>query len=187
MLYRIKENWEDGFAQNELRISELVACTPAAHAALWQFCLNIDLVTAVTCYGAPDEPLRWMLADPRRLTVKSCSDNLWVRVIDIPAALSERRYRAEDRLVLGVQDSFLPENSRAYVLDGSPVGATCRPTDAEPDLELESADLGAVYLGGVRFSTLCRAGRVRECRAGALRRADDLFAADRDPLCITGF
>jgi predicted acetyltransferase len=186
-LYRIKESWEEGFAQNKLNISELVASSPAAHAGLWRFCLHVDLVTSVTSYGAPDEPLRWMLADPRRLTTKSFSDNLWVRLVDIPTALSGRRYRIAGKVAFAVQDHFCPENGGTYLLEGSSNGATCEPTGAEPDLAVDVADLGAAYLGGVRFSTLARAGRVQELRPGALERADTMFAADRDPLCITEF
>jgi predicted acetyltransferase len=186
-LYRIKDNWELGFARNKLSINELVSTTPAARAALWRFCLQVDLIGEVTSYGAPDEALRWMLADPRRLTTKSHGDNLWVRLIDIPTALSARRYATEDRLVIGVRDNFRPDNSGAYLLEGSAAGAICRSTDKDPDIEVEVADLGAAYLGGMRFSTLAQAGRVRECTAGSLRRADLLFATERDPLCITDF
>jgi predicted acetyltransferase len=187
VLYRVKGSWEHGFAQNRVTMSDLITCTPAAHAALWKFCLNLDLVTAVTGYGTPDEPLRWMLADPRRLTARSYGDNIWVRLIDIPAALAGRRYRTADRLVLRVQDRFCPENSGTYVVESEMEGATCRSTAAAPDLELEVADLGAAYLGGVRFSTLAQAGRVQECHPGARGRADAMFAAERDPICRTDF
>ena len=39
----------------------------------------------------PDEPLRWMLADPRRLEMK-VEDQLWLRVLDVPGALAARTY-----------------------------------------------------------------------------------------------
>jgi hypothetical protein len=55
------------------------------------------------------------------------------------------------------------------------------------DLEVTVADLGALYLGGVRATTLARAGRTRELRPGALQRADDLFVWPVAPHCYTRF
>jgi hypothetical protein len=43
--------------------------------------------------------------------------------------------------------------------------------------------LGSVYLGGVSFAELARAGRVEEAKPGALARADALFGWDRHPWC----
>jgi hypothetical protein len=49
------------------------------------------------------------------------------------------------------------------------------------------ADLGAAYLGGVRFATLARAGRVTELTPDALARADTLFTSEPAPWCATPF
>ncbi len=186
--YRVKSNWDGGFPQNALRLRSLVSTSPEARAALWQFLLHVDLVATITGYGSVDEPLRWMLADSRRLRMTGPSDGLWVRLVDIPAALTSRRYQSSDRLVINVTDPFCPENDGNYRLEGAPEGATCKRSKAgKVDIALQITDLGAVYLGGVRFSTLARAGRIEECTRGALRRADVMFASDPAPLCQTGF
>ncbi len=186
--YRVRGQWTDGIAGGVLLLRELFATTPAAYAALWQYLLGVDLVASVQCSTLPvDEPLRWLLADPRRLRVTRLTDDLWLRVVDVPAALSARRYGAADRLVLALSDPFLPHNTGRYTLEGGPDGATCRPTTADPDLALGVADLGAIFLGGVSPTALARAGRVVEERPGALRRADALFGSDRTPYCGTGF
>ena len=186
--WRIKQRWDDGLAGSELRLTELYATTPAAHKALWRQVLDVDLVGRVTAWKRPvDEPLRWWLADPRQLKVKAQTDELWLRLLDIPACLSARRYRVEGKVVLHVADAFRPDNSGRYALDAGPEGAECRRTDADPDLSLEVADLGAVYLGGVLPSTLARAGRVVEDTPGALMRADAMFGWDRAPYCGTMF
>jgi len=52
---------------------------------------------------------------------------------------------------------------------------------------LNRAALGAIYLGGVRPSTLARAGRLSADHPAILRRADAFFMADRLPHCVTGF
>lgn len=185
--YRTKSNWENGFPANTLNIREVVAGTPRAYAGLWHFCLNVDLMQKVETRGPVDEPVRWMLADPRRLQVPGYGDGLWARLVDIPAALAGRRYLTEGGLVIEVTDPFCPENDGCYRLEGGPDGAQCAATTGSPDLALQVADLGALYLGGSWPSTLARAGRIEERATGALRRADSMFASARAPYCSTGF
>ena len=86
-----------------------------------------------------------------------------------------------------VTDTFLPENEGRYELEGGPDGARCRRTKNEAALVLTAAELGSLYLGGVRASSLGAAGRVRELVPGALERADLLFGSDRPPWCSTDF
>lgn len=185
--YRIKNEWTNGVPNGELRVMELVSCTPSARAALWAFVLQIDLIHHIDARCPVDEPLRWMLADSRRLRVIRYHDGLWVRPMDICATLRGRNYASEGRLVLEVHDRFRPDNNGSYELEASADGAGCRRTTKEPDLQLEVADLGASYLGGTSFSSLARAGRVHECTAGALARAELLFAGERAPSCQTDF
>ena len=187
--YRVKKNWtDDGVAAGDTQVYELYGSSPAVRAALWQFCLGVDLTATLSCWNAPiDEPLRWMLADPRRFRVTAVSDWLWVRLVDVPAALSGRGYAAPGRLVLDVADSFKPHNTGRYELDAGPEGAECRRTDAEPDLAMSVADLGALYLGGVGCTALARAGRIEERRPGALAAGDALFATSDTPWCSTEF
>jgi len=186
--YRVKQNWDDGFAQNQLLLGQLEATTAESRAGLWRYLLNVDLMTSIRTSPFPiDEPLRWMLADPRRLRVTGYGDFLWTRLVDIPTALSGRRYPTEDHLSFEVVDEFLPDNSGSYKLEGGPDGASCRRGHGKPDLTLQVMDLGAAYLGGVHFTTLARAGRVVENTTGALRRADLMFAAEPAAFCATDF
>ena len=167
-----------------MTVVELMSATDDAYAALWQFCFDMDLVTTVTASRrAADEPLPWLMADPRRLT-QSFQDASWLRLVDVLAALSARRYSTTDSLTLGVSDPFLEWNDCTVRLDVAPDESYCRTTDAEPDLTLSAADLGAVYLGGVKLRTLYHAGRVEENTPGALARADAMFATDLKPWCI---
>jgi predicted acetyltransferase len=52
---------------------------------------------------------------------------------------------------------------------------------------LEISFLGSAYLGGVSFTTLAAAGRVRELTAGAVERADVMFSTAVAPFCSTMF
>ncbi|HEX6507620.1 MAG TPA: GNAT family N-acetyltransferase [Chloroflexota bacterium] len=186
--YRIKENWENGFPDNTLILTQLIAATPEARAALWRYSLGVDLVSTVEARTFPiEEPLRWMLTEPRRLRVKEATDFLWTRLVDVPAALGGRRYAAEGSVVFEVEDAFRPENTGRYLLEAEADGATCSRTDREADLTLQVADLGAAYLGGVGFTTLARASRVEEHTPGALKRADAMFACEPQAWCATEF
>jgi predicted acetyltransferase len=186
--FRTKSSWDGGFPNNTLRITDFITRTSEARAGIFQFCGDVDLVTKIEIQSAPlDDPLRWMLADPRRLAVKSTNDFLWVRPNDVSSALAARRYAIEGKLVLEIEDPFRPESSGRYVLEGGPDGAACKRSRSKPDLAMSAADLGAAYLGGVTFSTLARAGRVQECVAGTLRRGDLMFSSDRAPWTDHGF
>ena len=186
--YRIKEKWKHGFPQNRLILTQLIATDSASRAALWQFCLGVDLVATVEADNFPvEEPLRWMLKDPRRFRLTGAGDFLWVRLVDICAGLAGRRYSTEGRITFEVVDPFFPDNSGRYLLEGDPDGATCRRTTDAADIALRVADLGAIYFGGVGLTTLARAGRVREETRGALKRADAMFACEPQAWCCTGF
>lgn len=181
-IYRVEGSWDHGVPKSRLVVHEVVALDPAAEAALWKYLFAMDLVEVVEAANRPvDEPLRWLLADPRRLQVSGLRDELWVQLLDIPAALAARRYGADGELVLEVA------GAGRYRLSGGTDGARCEPGGGPPDLTLGPADLGAVYLGGVAPSTLARAGRVEEHRFGALARADAMFASHPAPFCRTGF
>ena len=165
-------------------VMELMAATDDAYASLWRFCLDIDLVTTIRApRRAADEPLLWMLADPRRLRQTSI-DASWLRLVDVSGALAGRTYASEGSLVLEVRDPFCEWNEGRLRLDGGVEGAVCKATGQEPDLTLSAADLGAAYLGGVKLRTLHHAGRVDEHTPGALARADVMFAAARQPWCL---
>jgi predicted acetyltransferase len=186
--YRLKESWDDNIPSYTLRVIQLVGTSPAVRAGLWRYCFGVDLVATVRFENIPtQEPVRWMLRDPRRLRTRMVADWLWVRLVDVAKALEARRYRVADRLVVEVTDAFLPENEGRYELEGGPDGARCRRTNAGPDLRLSVAELGSAYLGGVSLSSLAAAGRVEESTPRALARADLLFGLDVPPWCSTDF
>jgi predicted acetyltransferase len=179
--YRVKEGWTDNAPDNELLVTELIAADDDAYAALWQFVCSVDLVTRIKA-GArpPDEPLPHMLVDSARFVARH-SEPMYVRLLDLPAAMEARTYGTRDALVLDVDDPFWPDNSGRWLLDGGTDGAECRRTDDAPDLSLGTAELATAYLGGVRLSTLAHARRVVEHTPGAVQRADALFGAQRAP------
>jgi predicted acetyltransferase len=175
-VYKMKHDWPQGFSRSVLSVRFLEATTPAAYADLWRYVLDVDLVERVDAWNRPvDEPLLYLLQDPRRIR-PTISDNLWVRLVDVPAALRARRYAADGRIVVEVADPFCPWNEGRYALEVSGGRGTVTPDEDEPaDLACTVNDVGAAFLGGPSFRQLRDAGRVQERRDGALARADTMF------------
>jgi predicted acetyltransferase len=125
-----------------------------------------------------DEPLRHLLADPRAMET-TVWDGLWLRLVDVEAALGGRSYAGPaDPVRLAVADRLCPWNAGTYEVSGE---GCRRASGARADLALGVEALGACYLGGNRFTTLVAAGRVEERTPGAAARADVLFAPGRAP------
>jgi predicted acetyltransferase len=180
--YRIRGEGGTEGPSGTLTVWDLTAASENAYTALWQYLFGVDLIGTITAMNRPiDEPLYWMLADPRRL-VRRPYDSLWVRLVDVPPALEGRRYGAAGRVVFDLRDPFCPWNEGRYELEAGVEGARCRRTDATPEITLGAADLAAVYLGGGRLTTLRLAGRV-EGDWETLRRADAIFSWDPLPWC----
>ena len=164
-----------------LTVNELMATTPAANAALWRFCFDMDLIERTEAVKRPlDDPMPWLLADPRRLQ-RFTRDGLWLRIVDALAALELRQYLASDRLILQVRDDFCSWNSASFELDVSPEGARCRAVASPPDLTVLVAALASAYLGAASFTTLAGAGLAEEHSPGVLLRADRMFATQLRP------
>lgn len=183
--YRMKTDWDEhGVPDGELRLESLVTTTDTARAALWRYLLDVDLITRIKAEWVPvDDPLRLLLVDPRAVKVTGVVDDPWVRILDVPAALSARRYAVDGRLVLEVADPLRPKTGGRFVLDDG----VCTRTDAMPDISLGIADLGSLYLGGVGAGVLARAGRLTEHRPGTVALADAMFRSDPLPFNQTEF
>ncbi len=159
----------------------LLATDSKAEIQLWSYCFGIDLMTRTQAFAqALDSPLPWTLQDPRRLH-RSVHDHMWLRLIDVRAALEARRYDIEGNITLSVSDDFCAWNDGVYTLEAGHEGAVCTPTDKPPDLHLTVADLAAVYLGGVSFSTLAEAGRLNASDKSVIGLADRMFRTERAP------
>lgn len=188
MSYDHRGEWDGMRPNGTLVVRELCAASPDAAAALWHHALTMDWCVRVEADDRPvDDGLPWLLRDQRQVVTTDVTDFVWVRVLDVPAALSARGYGSTDRLVIEVDDQFRPDLGGRVVLDASPGGATCEPTTEAPDLTLDAAHLGAIYLGGTPLSRIAAAGRVREHTPGAVARADRLFLHSPAPWCSTWF
>lgn len=188
-LIRRKEKWGDGGPEFSVTLRELVGLDAAATHRLWTFVLDLDLTTEVASPMLPvDDPVTHLLVDPRAARARR-GDNLWVRLLDVPAALAARRYRAPLDVVLEVRDDRLPANAGRWRLvtataadDGWAAVQVTR-TEDTADLALDVRELGAAYLGGRSLAALARAGLVTERRPGAAAAAATAFSSPLAPVC----
>jgi predicted acetyltransferase len=178
-IYHHDMSFAGGVSTGKVVVVEAIAAEPDAAAALWRFLLDIDWVASISVsLVPPDHPLFFLLAQPRRARYRM-GDGLWLRLVDVGAALSGRTYAADEELVLEVRDELCPWNEGRWRLAD---GVAERTEDAA-DLALGVAALGAAYLGGIGFAQLAQGGHVEELREGAVDRADRLFRHPLHPWC----
>jgi len=164
-----------------LAVIEAVAASPQATALLWRYLCDIDLVRTISAPCLPPtHPLLHLVTEPRRLHM-TLEDAVWVRLVDVGAALSARAWYSSAAVTFALDDTFCPWNTGVYRLDGA--AGQARRTDTAPDLRLDAAALGALYLGSVSLRQLADAGDVVELQGGAIERADALFHCNSAPWC----
>ncbi|MER5291322.1 GNAT family N-acetyltransferase [Streptomyces pharetrae] len=175
--YRVKLGWGESGHDGTVILEDLAAPDPAVDAALWRFLFGIDLTSTLVARGRPvDDTWQYLVSDTRRCRPR-LRDSLYLRPVEVGAALEARTYAAPVDVVLDVEDAFCPWNTGRWRLSGDAKGATCGRTTDAADLALSVRELGSAYLGGVSLAALAAAGRVRELRAGALTEASVAFGA----------
>jgi predicted acetyltransferase len=178
-IYRLSTEFGDLGPETTVRVVEALAESPEATGTVWRFLLDIDWSKQTSTFLLPvDHPLFLLLARPNQAHPR-VTDGLWIRLVDVGAALSVRTYAGDGPLVFDVRDAFCPWNQGRWRLEGGEAGRT----DDDPDIALDVADLGSVYLGGFTFRDLQRAGRLDELCEGAVYRADATFRTEGLPWC----
>ena len=182
-LFTVRQEWPQGSPAGVLEVFQSMATSPVAIRELWSFLFGVDLVARIEAHYEPvDTPLILMVTEMRRLRIR-ISDALWVRIIDVERALSERSYATGGELVFHLEDTLCPWNDGTWKLRAADSAASLTRTDDAPELALRAAELGAAYLGGLSFARLLDAGTITELVRGAAGRADDLFRTHPAPWC----
>lgn len=166
--FRRKGTWEDSEPDGVTRVQAWGATTAAATRRLWSVLTDFDLMSSTRSWAmAVDDPLVHLLVD-ERAAKPDLRDNLWVRVLDVKAALEGRRYELDADVTLAITDAQISENEglwRVMIADGQATVSAA--AGSAPDLTLGIQELGAAYLGGVRIEALVHASLVTENTAGA--------------------
>jgi len=188
-IYRLVERAGD-FTGFTVELLQLVSTTPDAYRALWHFLLELDLVASVRAFLRPtDEPLRWLVRDPRMIRTAELREHLWIRVLDPVAALSARTYAGPGRLTLRVADP-LGHADGAFTLAVDASGAATVTEGEAADgalLDVPVDVLGSLYLGGASAVALLAAGRLRERAPGDAALANRLLRPPTAPALTTWF
>jgi len=178
-LYSHHTDFVEGRSNSTLEVREAIGIDTAATAEVWRYLFDIDLMAQIHVQYMPiDHPLFFLLAEPRRLRFRA-GDGLWLRLVDVEAALRARSYAAAEQLVLEVADAFCPWNEGCYRIEEGEVSRA----SGEADLRLDVRELASAFMGGFSFSQLARAGLVEELRPGGIACADRLFATPVAPWC----
>ncbi len=183
--YRIYKN-ENGGVRGE--VNEVFAVTDEAHTDLWRVLTSLDLIPSLTATIPVDDPLRHKLINARAVSITGLRDEMWLRILDIPAALGSRKYAADLDVVIEVTDEF---RGRGGVFTVSARGGDAivapAPDTATPTVTMDTSVLSSIYLGGIRPSAFAAAGRLRVDSPTTLRALDQAFTTDRAPFSGTFF
>lgn len=178
-VFRQKLAFEAGLPAGTIDIDELCAIDAAAEASLWDFIAKIDLFPKVSWRNAPTDSLLPWIVDDRRRVRRSRVETMWLRVDEVAPVLEARRYASDGSLRLGVEDEVF-----TLTIEGG--AGRCERSEGAPELTLDRAALGSLYLGSFAASYLARAGRVHG-EVEALARADRIFACALAPWCAEIF
>jgi predicted acetyltransferase len=190
-VYKMKGDWNERGPSGTLTVKEAIGCTPRGTREIWRYLLEVDLVRTLKTSRLPaDHPLFSLVSEPRRLG-PTVGDGIWLRIVDVKAALEGRTYGLDGngagRLTLDLRDDYCLWNAGHWLIGVEGGRATVARTDGDADLALDANDLAALFLGGTTAAALADSGRVIEVKPGALSTADSLFGTPLNPWCPQEF
>jgi predicted acetyltransferase len=190
-VYKTKSKWDSAGPAGIAIVEEAIGSTPRGTREIWRYLLDLDLVrTLKTGHLPPDHPLFTLSAEPRRLGLKY-GDGIWLRILDVAAALEARSWgaagNADGSLVIELADEWCPGNSGRWRIDAAGGRARVCRTNDPADIAMTVNELGAMYLGEFGATSLAVAGLVTELLPGGLATADTLFASAVRPWCPQEF
>ena len=175
--------WKDSDGLMETgagEVAEVRAATPEVEAGLWDYLLGLDLVQTLDLMELPTDDLLFQLAaDPRAVGLRARYDEIWLRILDVDAALTARTVNDAAPVTIAVTDGRYDDNTGSWTI--GPDGA--KRTDTTAGIATDIAGLSAAYLGSTSWWELVAGGRASG-DADAVRRADALFA--HRPLAFCG-
>jgi GNAT superfamily N-acetyltransferase len=186
--FRRNDKWEHSRPAASLEAWSVVG-EPATRLALLRRLVDFDLVSTVKVgtVGADDALLLWA-GGPRATSGIETNDSLWIRLVDLPEALTDRAWSAPCDVVLDVADRAAPWNEGRWQIHADASGtATVERTTADADVRLPVEALGSAYLGGASLLDLARAGLITEQRTGAARELWRAMRSDVTPTAAVGF
>ena len=172
--------WTGGRAEGRVGVFFLESLDAGARLALARRVTDMDLMSTTELWVTPDDPLALWHPSLRPLG-GAMTDDLWLRVVDLPTAVAERGHAADLDLVVEVRDEIIGEQAGRWRWSARDGVGECVAADAAPDLSLDVRDLGSVWLGGQTLAARAAAGFVTEHHPGAVRELDAALATPTQP------
>ncbi len=182
-LFQRKLAFENGQATGQGETETWAATTAASAHRLWSVLGDLDLMKSFRIGGiAIDDPLVTLASDVRELGLRF-RDQLWLRILDVPAALEARTYSADVDVTIDVDDSLIAENSHPWhvTVKGGTASVTPAERDVPADMRIGIQELSAAYLGGVSLDSLAAAGLVSEVIPGAVALLSQAMRSRQSP------
>lgn len=179
-LYRIAQSGSSPADwKKSVRVGDVLGVDDAATRDIWRFLFEIDWIDRVEAFCLPPDHPLLLLSDRVNELHASVWDGLWLRVLDVDAALRGRSFRPGRATIEVTGDALFPDNAGAWTIDDGVVRRGRR----RADVRLPIDALGAAYLGGFGVSQLVRTGRAEELVRGGAARVDAVLAVDAHPWC----
>jgi predicted acetyltransferase len=186
VMYDVKEKWQGMRPECRVNVKDMAFASPVAERELWRYLLTVDLVGLVTWEGWAGSSIRHVLANGRGARSAGRWDQLWARILDVPAALEARAYSHRGRVVVEVTDPFMGRGGR-FALDASPDGASCTSTSESAEVTLPISALSAAWLGGTDPAVMAAGGAIDEHAPGSVDRLAALLSWHQTPWSHTDF
>lgn len=167
-------------------VEDFCPVTNDAHTELLAALMGLEMFDFIEIEAPIDDPLPLKLNNLGAEQTTSLNDFIWTRIMDIPEALSARRYSADADIALEIIDPLGVAGGR-YLLEVRDGVGKCVPHDGDADVKIGLGELGTIYMGAHRASELYRANRITELNSGALAKLDAAFSTERAPFCGTLF
>lgn len=184
--FRRLHKWEQHRPEGTLEVQAIFG-EPATRLALLRRLVDFDLIGTVKLPEHAVDDAIWQWIGPRSARDVIPADNLWLRIVDLPAALPLRSYDGSCDVVVEMTDRYAPWQAGRWriVVEGGEGRA--ERTEAAADLELPVAALGSAFLGGTNLVALLRAGMLSEVRPGSVTELWRAFRTDLPPAAASGF
>lgn len=179
-------HWDNSIPQGTCSVRAYQAATAAAEHRLVSVVSDLDLTAKTVWPAVPlDSALVLLSEDPRGIRALA-KDQLWLRVLDVKAALEARHYSADASTTILVTDALVPQNAglwRIVIAEGT---ASVDKLDEHgshhtPDLTINIQQLSAAYLGAHSVAALVAAGLAAEHRPGKALELSRAFAWHVEP------
>ncbi len=187
-IYRITPKWEHGLSRTSLELIHFIHSSSAAHAGMWKHLLSLALVEKIYAPHSPvDDPIIWRVVEGRRVVNTGTYDHIWLRLLNLPAALESRGSGMLSRSVtVRVVDEYFretntcvlsPDNGRLHVQE----------TTADPDIETDTGVVAGLFLGGTQFRPFVDTNRIQYKSEAALWAFASIFAGTSQPFVDSEF